>query len=73
MELNALYFHHQTTIMQHANPRADGDCQSQFDMIDHYAKRIDAERRRMGYGGHHWLQMPASGQTGLAGETAVCT
>lgn len=58
MDLNALYFHYQTAMMNivpvHAE-RVDG---SHFDLATYYAKRIRAERERLGYCGHSWNEAP---------------
>ena len=60
MDLNALFFHHQTAIMNGAATSCDQLQASNFELAEHYAKRIGAERRRMGYLGRGWDLLPAS-------------
>lgn len=62
MELNALFFHHQTALMNGARlalkasePGRNG--QSGFDLTTYYAKRILEERRRLGHNGHDWTDL----------------
>ena len=66
MELNALYFHHQTSIMNGASTGSDYNEQSGFDLVTHYSKRIMEERRRLGYRGYDWQAPPSAILAGIA-------
>jgi hypothetical protein len=55
--------------MNGADPQAGRTGQSQFDLVAHYAKRIRAERSRMGGVGHSWESPGIGGQTPLRAAT----
>lgn len=68
MDLNALYFHHQTAVMRRDRAPSALIARSHFDLASHYAKRIGAERSRLGFAGHEWSEplLDARGYDGAA-------
>ena len=58
MDLNALYYHQQLAIMHGAHASAGPARRKHSDLTNHYAKRIRAERERLGFLGPDWQEAP---------------
>lgn len=48
MDMNQLFYHHQMAVMTIDRARREGTPLANFDLPDHYARRIDDYRARRG-------------------------